>query len=225
MRHADVVASKQLKGSKNLPLRLTLSRNGVEARAIFRTVDKKKASARVGDVMIRDFQDSYRFECAAYELSRLLAIPNVPPCVFRTIDGQRGSLQLWVEDAVTEYQYRTSQDGPSATDRWPTVFERLKFFDALIHNFDRHAGNILVDASDRVWFIDHTRSFRLYTNAPVENVPTCDNVLVERLEQLSKDDLQVLKQYISPRHVDALWRRKGQLIKHCRGVSGTSVTM
>ena len=32
-------------------------------------------------------------------------------------------------------------------------------FDNLIANTDRNPGNILIDEHDKVWFIDHTRSF------------------------------------------------------------------
>ena len=137
LRTAKIVASKELEGTRNRPLKLTLSKDGVEARAIFRTVDKKRSSARVGSVTIRDYHDSYIYECAAYKLSRLLDIDNVPPCVVRTIDGQKGSVQLWVEQATTEFQNRYDMDGPTAHERWPSVFDTMHIFDALIDNFDR----------------------------------------------------------------------------------------
>ena len=88
---AKIVASKELEGTRNQPLKLTLSKDGVEARAIFRTVDKKRSLARVGNVEIRDYHDSYIYECAAYELSRLLDLDYVPPCILRTIDGKKGA--------------------------------------------------------------------------------------------------------------------------------------
>ena len=59
MRTAKIVASKRLEGTRNRPLKLTLSKDGVEARAIFRTVDKKRSSARVGRLLIRDYHDSH----------------------------------------------------------------------------------------------------------------------------------------------------------------------
>ena len=213
LQTADIVASKELEGTRNRPLKLTLSRGGVEARAIFRTVDKKRSSARVGKVTIRDYHDSYIYECAAYELSRLLDIDNVPPCVLRTIDGQKGSVQLWVEQATTEFQNRYDMDGPTAPERWPSIFDTMQVFDALIDNFDRHSGNILIDSRDRVWFIDHTRSFRLYTDAPkLELLAGRNPDLIRALRSLDKKDLEVLKPFVSFRHIDALMRRRHQIL-------------
>ena len=208
----------------NRPLKLTLSKDGVEARAIFRTVDKKRSSARVGRLLIRDYHDSYIYECAAYKLSRLLDIDNVPPCVLRTIDGQKGSLQLWIEQATTEFQNRYDVDGPRASERWPSVFDTMHVFDALIDNFDRHPGNVLVDSRDRVWFIDHTRSFRLYTAAPKLELAAGRNPdhlnhlnLIRALHSLDKKDLEVLKPFVSFRHIDALMRRRDQILEQLTG--------
>ncbi len=218
VRTAKIVASKELEGPRNRPLKLTLSKDGVEARAIFRNVDKKRSSARVGRLLIRDYHDSYIYECAAYKLSRLLDIDNVPPCVLRAIDGQKGSVQLWIEQATTEFQTRYDVDGPRASERWPSVFDTMHVFDALIDNFDRHPGNVLVDSRDRVWFIDHTRSFRLYTNAPKLELATGSHPkLIRALRSLDKDDLVVLKPFVSFRHIAALMRRRHQILEQLSG--------
>ena len=217
LRTAKIVASKRLEGTRNRPLKLTLSKDGVEARAIFRTVDKKRSSARVGRLLIRDYHDSHIYECAAYELSRLLDIDNVPPYVLRTIDGQKGSVQLWIEQATTEFQNRYDVDGPTASERWPSVFDTMHIFDALIDNFDRHPGNVLVDSRDRVWFIDHTRSFRLYTAAPKLELAAGRNPdhlnLIRALRSLDKEELEVLKPFVSFRHIAALMRRRDQILE------------
>jgi hypothetical protein len=210
---ADLVASKELTGSHNRPRKVRLERGGIAANAIFRTVDKRSASARVSGVTIRDFRDSYVFECAAYELNRLLGFTNVPPCVVRELAGEIGSVQLWIEDATTAYQYGLDADGPAAADRWPDEFDTMAVFDALIDNFDRHLGNVLVDSQGRVWFIDHTRSFRLYTDAPLEKVPRCSPALFPALSRLARKDLDELKPYVGVRYLDAVWRRRGQLLE------------
>ena len=214
LRAAKVIEAKEISGSQNRPQRLLLSANGIKAHAIFRRVDKRGRRARVGDMRIRSYHDSYIYECAAYQLSRLLGIDRVPPCIIRTIKGQKGSVQLWIEQAVSEFQNRYDRPGPKANERWPNIFNTMYVFDSLIHNFDRHAGNILVDSLDRIWFIDHTRSFRLYTNAPLEKVPSCAPELQKTLEDLEQDDLKILKPYLNVRHIAALWRRRTQLIKH-----------
>ena len=153
-----------------------------------------------------------------HELSRLLDIDNVPPYVLRTIDGQKGSVQLWIEQATTEFQNRDDVDGPTASERWPSVFDTMHIFDALIDNFDRHPGNVLVDSRDRVWFIDHTRSFRLYTAAPKLELAAGRNpdhfeLAIRALRSLDKEELEVLKPFVSFRHIAALMRRRDQILE------------
>ena len=215
LRNADVISRKELRGSANLPEKLLLRAGRVEAHALFRTVDKKKASARVGKETIRDFHDSFVYECAAYELARLLGILSVPPCVLRTIDGVEGSLQLWIEEAETAYQDRQDLSRPALDERLPAAFQTMYVFDALIDNFDRHAGNILVDSQDRLWLVDHTRSFRLYTDARgLDRIVSPDPALLSRLADLDRDALKLhLSPFVSARHIDALLRRRDQILR------------
>ncbi len=215
LRNAEVVSRKELRGSANLPEKVLLRGGGVEAHALFRTVDKKKASARVGKETIRDFHDSFVYECAAYELSRLLGIGNVPPCVLRAIDGVEGSLQLWIEEAVTAYQARQDSSRPPLEDRLPESFQTMYLFDALIDNFDRHEGNILVDSRDRLWLVDHTRSFRLYTNARgLDRIVSPDPAVLRRLAGLDREAVaRCLSPFVGTRHIDALMRRRAQILR------------
>jgi hypothetical protein len=215
LREAEVVSRTELRGSSNRPEKLLLRAGGVEAYAVFRTVDKKKASAKVGKETIRDFHDSHVYECAAYELSRLLGIESVPPCVLRTFDGVQGSLQLWIEEAVTAYQDRQDSSRPALEERLSESFQTMYLFDALIDNFDRHPGNILVDSRGRLWLVDHTRSFRLYTNArSLDRIVSPDPALVMRLAELDRDALtRSLSPLLGPRHIDALLRRRGQILR------------
>lgn len=41
--------------------------------------------------------ESYETEVAAYQIDRMLGLDMVPPTVVKEIDGQKGSLQLWVD--------------------------------------------------------------------------------------------------------------------------------
>ena len=215
LRNAEVVSRTELRGSANLPEKLLLRAGSVEAYAVFRIVDKKKASAKVGEETVRDFHDSYVYECAAYELSRLLGIESVPPCVLRTIDGLEGSLQLWIEEAVTAFQDLQDSSRPPLDERLPESFQTMYVFDALIDNFDRHAGNVLVDSRNRLWLVDHTRSFRLYTNARgLDRIVSPDPALLRRLKELDREALtRRLSPFVGTRHIDALLRRRAQILR------------
>ena len=94
---ADVVNSEAIGVGINSFRKVLLRQDGVRAHAIFRDVDVQKRTARVGDRNFLFFSDSYRHECAAYELALLLGFDNLPPAVLRRIRGDPGSLQLWLE--------------------------------------------------------------------------------------------------------------------------------
>ena len=53
------------------------------------------------------FRDNYIYEPAAYQLSLLLGLDNVPPATLRKIDNKNGSVQIWVENAMTERRCRS----------------------------------------------------------------------------------------------------------------------
>lgn len=48
------------------------------------------------------FRDDAIFDCAAQELGKLLGMDNLPPVVQRTINGEKGVLQIWMENSITE---------------------------------------------------------------------------------------------------------------------------
>lgn len=159
---APVVSMKGLHGGVTMPYRCTLRRDGDERRAILKTVDLVvEGEARVGDTTERGFTDRYHYEIAAYRLDRLLGLGMVPVTVFRNVAAQPGSLQAWVEDAMTEEQRRAEKAGPEDPDVLDDQRRVMVVFDALIANTDRHEGNMLYTRpSWKLHLIDHSRAFR-----------------------------------------------------------------
>ena len=92
----------------------------------------------------------------------------------------------------------------------------MKIFDNLIYNFDRNNGNLLIDARGKVWFIDHTRSFkRLPALVSPEDIRVCDAHLWERLQELNKAAFkEELKDYLSAIELDALTKRHRKLVAY-----------
>ena len=89
-------------GGVTFPTKLLLEKDGVRADAIFRDINEQRATPISGGGRNElFFRDSYVFEPAAYELSRLLGLDNVPPAALRTLK-KNGSVQIWVENAMTE---------------------------------------------------------------------------------------------------------------------------
>lgn len=90
-------------------------------------------------------------ERAAYLISRFLGFDFVPPTVIKIVNGIEGSLQEFVEDSKVGFEIGQEKilDGE---------MEKLRIFDSLIDNLDRHEGNYLVK-DGRVFAIDHGYTF------------------------------------------------------------------
>lgn len=211
---ARVIAKRELSTGTNRPWKMKLEKDGVVANAIFRTVDVQRDRVKIEGKTYRAFRDSALFECAAYELSRLLKIENVPPCVRRKFEGEDGTLQLWIEEAMTELDRRGIQKPSSihlARDR-----QTMRLFDVLIQNIDRNQGNLLIDSKDRIWFIDHTRTFGVSSDAgDLSKIVWCDREVWQALQVLEKKVLnKSLGPYIDGRRILSLMKRRGKLIQH-----------
>jgi hypothetical protein len=150
LRTAKIVSKEKLgEGTNKSKRKIVLEKDGVRCNAVLRTGYTVVASGDSG------FVDSYLSEVAAYELSRLLGFDNVPAVVRR----KGGSIQIWIENARTVRSI-LEQDELPYSDEWVDQQRQIMIaFDNLIANTDRNPGNILIDDNDKVWFIDHTRSF------------------------------------------------------------------
>lgn len=97
----------------------------------------------------------WRREIAAFELSRLLGWPIVPPTIHR-VDGPfgEGSLQQFVACDFTEHYFTLRDSG-----QHDTGLRRIAAFDLLMNNADRKGGHILLGTEGQLWAIDNGLSF------------------------------------------------------------------
>lgn len=215
LRTAQVVGSKRLSEGINKPLKVTLEKDGVRAHAIFRTVHVEKL--RLHEARHRQFfRDSYIYEVAAYELSRLLGLDQVPPAVLRRLGDGDGSLQLWVEEAQSEAKRIRAHEPIFEPALWHQQQQIMLLFDNLIYNFDRNHGNMLTDSSGKLWFVDHTRSFnRVPALASPRDIILCERGVWERLRDLDAEEIRErLRPYLAPVEIGAVLKRRNQLLKH-----------
>ncbi len=216
LRTAEITGSELIPGTSSRPLKLTLEQDGVQARAIFRTVNvERDKMVNVDPKHARGFRDNYLFEVAAYELSRLLGIDNVPPATLRTIGREDGSIQLWVEQAQGVEQRLENGIDPRFEKLWLFQKQNMVLFDILIYNFDRNPGNMLIDARGKLWLVDHTRSFKFLPSLIHRgDLKVCERRLWEGLRDLDSAAVnEALAPYLRQTEIDALLKRQQKLVK------------
>ncbi len=164
----------------------------------------------------QNYRDAAVFEVAAYELSRILRINMVPPAVERVINETRGSLQAWIDGAMTEKVKFDEKLAPPRLAEWGRYRQVRDIFDTLVQNDDRNLGNTLIDSAWKLWLIDCTRCFYPLTRLQnPEKLVFMESHLWEALkttpEKQVRDRLQA---YLEKTEIDALMKRWEQLVKH-----------
>jgi len=92
-------------------------------------------------------------EVAAYEMDRLFGLDMVPATILTEVNGKPGSAQRFVRNATTALESSIKPD--------VAEIAKLKFFDELIGNGDRHEGNYMIqqDRTRALVAIDHGDAF------------------------------------------------------------------
>jgi hypothetical protein len=219
LRTAKVKDKRNTSRGITRPYKVLLEKDGLRVHAAFRTVNEQKDMVRLrGGRVEMFFRDSYIFECAAYALAGLLGLDNVPPVVERRIGGQSGSLQIWVEQSMTEMDRLKQKIAPQEALRWNRQIQTMRVFDHLIFNTDRNQGNIVIDQDWKLWMIDHTRAFRRSEELEnPENIRQCDRKLFERLQTLDPAEThRRLDKYLYGVEIDALLKRRARIVEVIR---------
>lgn len=148
LRGGEVALLGRMPWSSNATYLVSVSAEGVEARAVYKPGR--------GERPLWDFPGGlYRREVAAYELSVATGLRVVPETVLRDdLQLGAGSLQ-WFIDADFSQHYFTLLEG----GRHEEALRLVAGFDLLANNADRKGGHLLVDAEDRVWGIDNGLCF------------------------------------------------------------------
>lgn len=222
LEQAEVVAIEELDAGVTDPQRVTLRKDGVELRGVFKrlstdfgTVDRRQAL---------DVSDRFEYEIAAYRLDRLLGLDMVPVTVPRTIDGRRGILQFWVDDSIN---LRTMLERKLTPAGWcdpEPQYNLMNVFDVLIHNTDRTQENALFTRDWMLVLIDHSLAFRTYQKRPrllYMGELQLPPALAERLAALDAGQLQqALGPWLHRRQIEALLKRRDQLLREYRARAG-----
>jgi hypothetical protein len=193
LRTARVVERKAIGKGVTRPEKLTLSDDKQTLHGIWKTIDiHKPGQQRMERGWEFDFRDSWKSEVAAYELDKLLGLGLVPPTVERRIDGRVGSLQLWVEESLTEDDRRQKKLEPPHLPRWNNQLHNVRLFRQVVYDTDfQNIRNVLIDPAFRVYAIDNSRGFRIQKTLLAPDDLLCfSRSVLERLKALDEPLLQ-----------------------------------
>jgi len=224
LKEAKVVASRPIGKGITGALRLTLSDGRLTHDAAFQSVDEKASARDIREGRKRAgelrFVDSYRYNIAAWELSRLLSLDEMMPAtVERRHNGTIGALSWWVDDVLMdEAERERTKAGPPAggTVAMVRARQRMMVFAELLYDTDRNKGNVIYTRDWRVVMLDFTRAFRTHpTLRRPEVLESCDRNLLARLRVVTKQDVTgIVGSRLTPEEVDAMMKRRDLIVQH-----------
>lgn len=208
LRSARVVdVKKEISAGRSRPWIVTLSDGRLRHRAIFKYFDYRRPQPQ---------PHSYRYELAAYELSKLLRVEIVPPVIERKIEGRTGSLQVFLENCVSEQDRRRKKLEPPDPAAFAKALEGVRVFESLVNDECLNFTDLMVHIEDwRLCRVDFSEAF-----APTPElrddcrITVCSRSLYEGL--LALDDRSVeaaLNAYLNAAEIQALMVRRSALLE------------
>jgi uncharacterized repeat protein (TIGR03843 family) len=198
-----------LPGSSNYTFLAHVSDGDLETLAVYKP--------QRGERPLWDFAEGslcFR-ETAAFLLSQMLGWPGVPPTVLRQGPHGLGAVQFFVDADPKAHYLAFAQERPDEG-------RRIAAFDVVVNNADRKSGHCLLDDDGRVWCIDHGLTFHTdpklrtviweFAGEPVPE-PLLHDLRGLRARLTGPEaETAALARLLSPREMEALRRRIGQLL-------------
>lgn len=207
LRKAAVIAvQKDGTGGRTAPWLVTLAEERVKRRAIFKYIDSPRPSL---------VPSSYKYEIAAYELTKLLGIDIIPPVIERKVNGRIGSLQVYLENCWNLKNKERKKLKPPDPQALANAIEEVRVFENLTYDECLNKSDMLIHKDTwKVCRVDFADAF----SAAPELIPDCDIVrcsrrLYEGLLQLSEEAVKSsLASYLNPDEINALLARKNLIV-------------
>ncbi|MBT8448351.1 MAG: hypothetical protein KJO69_01590, partial [Gammaproteobacteria bacterium] len=206
LRNGEVIGEEAIPVGITKPMKLTLSHNDKQIAAAFKNFDDAPRNERGRWKPRKRYADRYLHEVAAYKLDRKLGIGLVPITIERSVEGNKGSLQVWYDGLVSKLSYKEAGDDYKGHCDRKAQRNMMRVYDYLIMNDDRNQTNILHNTDDwQVWFIDHSRSFSDSINLTEQMRKSEDIYLTPEfraiLEATDRDQLDSLRPYLHKRRI------------------------
>ena len=195
---------------RTAPWIINLKEGNVSRRAIFKYINHPRP-----DVLF----DSYKYELASYELSKYLGLELAPPMVEREIKGLTGSLQIMVENTISEWERREQNLQPKDVKSFEQAMADLRVFENLVYESCENLQDILLDQSiSKIYRIDFSQSFAPEdATFPECQISRCSRSLYQRLLSWDKEKVGALMApYLNADEIRALNSRRDLIVSMIR---------
>ncbi|HHT9110822.1 MAG TPA: hypothetical protein ACFYDZ_06630 [Candidatus Brocadiaceae bacterium] len=122
-------------------------------------------------------------EAIAYQIDKIVGLGLVPKTMVidDTVNNVRydGSIQEWIKDARDGYQI----DKFTPDER--RNYERLRIFDFVIGNSDRHLGNVLFTDNGKMYAVDHNACLIISNDEDILSFP--DSLIIFMSKNVVQD--------------------------------------
>ena len=102
LKEAKVVKTKGIPKGVTSPIRATLSDGTITHDAQIQQVEEKKAQFDAPGAQEFNFEDSWRFNVAAYRVDKMIGLNMVPVSVSRTWQSKQGAFTWWIDDVMMD---------------------------------------------------------------------------------------------------------------------------
>jgi len=218
LKKAAIEAKSDLRIEDRTVELLELNLDGLKFRALFLPFEEKLPPGKTeAQVRLRRHQH----EAAAYWLDRRLKLRMVPVTVLRTIDGRRGSIQIWVEPGVDRIWVEERDLVDQVREEVREEIDKAWVLEALMDVESRiKEGQRVLLEEKRVMLSGSTLAFSGSPDIQEKAAPhlkcPLNPSLENELRTLTREELKKgLKDYLSDGQIDALLKRRDRILELC----------
>jgi hypothetical protein len=211
LRTAKVVnVEKEALAGRTAAWTVSLDDGKVARPAVFKHVHRPRPAL---------LPDSYTYELAAFELSKLLHFSRVPPAVEREIESVRGSLQLFLKDCISEKERKRKKIEPPDPDLFQRALEEVAIFESLVSDECGDASDTLIHKDTwEICRVDFSEAFdplpALAADCPVHR---CSKGFYQKLSTIEDETIRArLKPYLNKEESKALLARRQVIVEKIR---------
>jgi hypothetical protein len=174
LKTAEIVGREPGPGGRTDAWKLDLEARGLVLAAMFKYIDRRRPDP---------LADSYRYDLAAYALSKYLGLGLVPPIVARTVNEVPGALQAFVPKAVSEADRKAKRAAPEDPEYHARAMADLLVFQNLVYDDCRNEKDTLTGGDGRIYRVDFSEAFAPKKGlVPHCAIPKCSRLLYRKLK-------------------------------------------